>query len=75
MSGETVVPLTQFAAPYGRDVVLQAVEHESGLRMLRVRIREGRRFTVMDLDPDTAARWGEAMRDWAADAAARSPAA
>jgi len=41
------------------------VRHESGLRMLRVRIKEGSRFTVMDIDEDTASRWGKAMSSWA----------
>ena len=35
-----------------------------GLPMLRVRIREGRRFTVFDIDPGTAAAWGEALLAW-----------
>ncbi len=69
MSEETVAPLAEIAAPYGREVVLQDVTHESGMRMLRLRIREGHRFTIMDLDADTAIRWGRAMQDWAADAA------
>ena len=30
-----------------------------GLPMLRVRIREGKRFTVFDIDPETARTWGE----------------
>ena len=54
MSEETVAPLAEIAAPYGREVVLQDVTHESGMRMLRLRIREGHRFTIMDLDADTA---------------------
>ena len=29
--------------------------------LLRTRIREGSRFTVFDIDPDTAQRWGEAL--------------
>lgn len=66
MTGETVTELETFEAPYGREVVLQNVVHESGMRMLRLRIREGNRFTIMDLDPDTAARLGTAMNDWAA---------
>jgi hypothetical protein len=33
--------------------------------MLRVRIKEGTRFTVMDIDEATAAHWGKAMSDWA----------
>ncbi|HJP35135.1 MAG TPA: hypothetical protein QF901_04030 [Gammaproteobacteria bacterium] len=64
MSTETVEALADLAAPYGREVVLQAVTHESGMRLLRVRIREGRRFTILDLDEATAARWGDVMRDW-----------
>ncbi len=70
MNDEVVKTLDKFAAPYGRDVTLESVEHESGLRMLRIRIREGRRFTVMDIDGDTARRWGSAMSNWAGDARA-----
>jgi len=65
VSSETVTPLDTFPAPWNREVTLQAVVHESGLRMLRIRIREGKRFTVMDIDEDTASRWGRAMTDWA----------
>jgi hypothetical protein len=65
VSEETVTPLTKIAAPYGREVVLESVEHESGLRMLRIRIREGRRFTIMDIDADTAERWSTVMSAWA----------
>jgi hypothetical protein len=32
--------------------------------LLRVRIREGRRFTVFDIDARTAADWGEALLAW-----------
>lgn len=65
MSGEAVSPLDDFPAPYNRHITLQVVEHESGMRMLRVRIKEGARFTVMDIDPETATRWAGAMADWA----------
>jgi hypothetical protein len=34
------------------------------MRLLRVTIKEGRRFTQLDLDEDTADRWGQAMLDW-----------
>jgi hypothetical protein len=66
VSEETVSELDRFDAPWNRQVTLQDVRHESGLRMLRIRIREGTRFTVMDIDEDTAARWGKAMTDWSA---------
>ena len=65
VSDETITSLDDFDAPYGRRVELQDVLHESGLHMLRVRIREGSRFTIMDLDGETASRWGAAMARWA----------
>jgi len=65
MSEETIVLLDEFNAPYGRQVKLEAVEYESGLRILRMRIREGKRFTVMDIDENTARHWGATMRTWA----------
>lgn len=65
---ETVTRLEQFSAPYGREIILEDVVHESGMRMLRMRIREGSRFTILDLDPETASRWGAAMSAWAKNA-------
>ncbi len=65
VNNEGVSKLDRFAAPYGREVRLETVEHESGLRMLRIHIREGRRFTVMDIDAGTAARWATIMSTWA----------
>ena len=70
MNDETVTKLDAFAAPYGREIMLESVEHDSGLKMLRIRIREGRRFTVMDIDTDTAVHWSAAMRTWAGKAGA-----
>jgi len=32
---------------------------------LRIRIREGNRFTTLDIDADTAARWATVMSTWA----------
>jgi len=65
VSEEVVKALTKINAPYGREVVLESVEHESNLRMLRIRIREGSRFTIMDIDEDTAERWSTVMSAWA----------
>lgn len=52
-------------APYRRAVWLDDVRFESGMRLLRVTIKEGHRFTQLDLDAATAALWGQAMLDWA----------
>lgn len=61
----TVTRLEKFTAPYGKEVTLENVTYENGMRVLRVHIREGNRFTVMDLDPKTAANWAKAMTAWA----------
>ena len=36
-----------------------------GMSLLRTRIREGSRFTVFDIDPQTAQQWGHALLRWA----------
>ena len=64
----TVTRLSKFSAPYGKEVTLENVAYENGMRVLRIHIREGNRFTVMDIDANTAADWGAAMTDWAAQA-------
>lgn len=65
-SGERVTDIDAFETPYGKRVVLQEVVYESGMALLRVRIQEGSRFTLLELDPDSAARWGGTLADWAA---------
>jgi hypothetical protein len=44
------------------------------MRVLRIHIREGNRFTVMDIDAKTASRWGDAMSDWGAQQLEPGPA-
>ncbi len=68
MTEESVSTLDEFATPYGRSVKLENVEYESGMRMLRIRIREGKRFTILDIDQPAATRWVEVMHAWAGDA-------
>ncbi len=67
MSDEIVKELDRIDAPYGRKIVLESVEHASGMSMLRIRIREGGRFTVLDIDKDTASLWSAAMTTWASE--------
>jgi hypothetical protein len=66
MMESTVTHLDKFSAPYGKEVTLENVTYENGMRVLRIHIREGNRFTVMDIDEDTASTWGTAMSDWVA---------
>ncbi len=54
------------AAPYGREIRLTEVDFDSGMRLLRVTIREGGRYTILELDAPTAGRWAQSMAAWAA---------
>ena len=60
-------PIARFTLPLGRqDVELAEIGFEAGgMPLLRIRIREGKRFTIFDVDPLSAAAWGEAMQAWA----------
>jgi hypothetical protein len=60
-------PLDRFRLPLtGQEIELQQLDYESGgMSQLRVRIREGHRFTTVDVDPVSARRFGEAMSRWA----------
>lgn len=62
--------LARFTLPLGRqDIELSETDFEAGgMAMLRVRIKEGKRFTIFDVDPVNAAAWGKAMQEWAAHA-------
>jgi hypothetical protein len=66
VSAETKTRIATVVAPYRREVWLDDVQFESGMRLLRVTIKEGRRFTQLDLDDATAVQWGQAMLNWAA---------
>ena len=65
-----VTPIAALTVPLGgQQIELQEIDYETGgMRLLRVRIREGRRFTVFDIDHQTAHAWAEAMASWAARA-------
>ena len=65
MIAEEVTRLDKYTAPYGKEVTLENVAYENGMRILRIHIREGNRHTVMDIDDNTAATWGAAMLKWA----------
>ena len=62
-----IIELDKFKIPLGgQDVELQQIDHaEGGMSLLRIRIREAKRFTIFDVDPVTAKKWGETMIKWA----------
>jgi hypothetical protein len=64
---DNIISLDKFILPIGKQVIeLQQIVYESGgMPLMRVRIREGSRFTVFDIDPDSAEHWGRTMLAWA----------
>jgi hypothetical protein len=64
MSLERTDEISRMNAPYGKELVIQTVTYEGGMQLLRLRIKEGKRFTMLDLDPDTAAKLSAVMSDW-----------
>lgn len=58
--------LAELTVPWGRqEIQIEEVDFGTGgLPLLRLRIREGRRFTIFDIDADTAAQWAQVMADW-----------
>jgi hypothetical protein len=65
---DKIETLDKFTCPFGgQELELQQFEYETGgMPLLRLRIRErGARFTIFEIDADTALRWGRAMIAWA----------
>jgi hypothetical protein len=67
MEMSRITELTQMKVPLGgQEIALQQIDFvEGGMGMLRLRIREGKRFTIFDLDPLTARNLGSTMQQWA----------
>lgn len=62
-----ITPIDRFQVPLGgQEIELQQFDHDAGgMSLLRTRIRERSRFTVFDIDPQTAERWGRELLRWA----------
>jgi hypothetical protein len=63
---DKITSLDKFRVPIGnQEIELQQLDYVAGaMPFLRVRIREHSRFTIFDIDPMTAERWGRVMADW-----------
>lgn len=66
IEGETR-SLDRFTTPFGKDVEVIEVLAENDVQLLRIRIKEGSRFTDLELDPATALHWGNLMASWASE--------
>ncbi len=70
MSATPKSHLGEIAAPYGRRIRLDEVAYDGGMNLLRLTIREGSRFTILEIDAPTAREWGGMMTQWASSRAA-----
>lgn len=57
--------MDQITAPFGQIIELRQVLHETGIRLLRVIIRDGDKYFTVELDPGAAHAWGNLMCGWA----------
>ena len=69
-----IVSLARFTVPLGQqEIEVQQIEHvEGGMPLMRLRIREGKRFTIFDIDPVTAGALGAVLQQWASDKGPRA---
>lgn len=67
MSGaiEKTTILGELELPWAKQASVQEIVYEGGMTMLRVRIREGRRFTDLELMPEDAERLAALLAGWA----------
>jgi len=65
----SITELDKLTVPLGgQQIELQQKDHAAGgMSLLRVRIREGKRFTIFDIDAQTAERWAATMQSWVAN--------
>lgn len=63
---QNINDIAEIDAPWGKRVQVQEVTYDGGLKLLRLRIREGRRITDLELGADTAQGLAEILAVWAA---------
>jgi len=66
MTGPQITPLDKLTNPLGgQQIELQQLDYPGGgMSLLRTRIREKSRFTIFEVDAQTAQAWGEALIRW-----------
>lgn len=63
MADEVITELAKFELPFRRKASVRKVEFESGMKMVRLVLREGTRITQVDLDAEAADQLGAALLD------------
>lgn len=61
---EDIKELATLDAPYGKNISLVEVKYDNGFSLIRMRIKEGKRFTDMDLDVNTVKSLHDVFSQW-----------
>lgn len=63
---DKLTSIDKFRVPVGnQEIEFQQIEFAAGGEpLLRLRIREGSRFTIFDIDAVTAGHWADVMATW-----------
>ncbi len=64
MNDITVSDIETLDAPWGKELKVSEVDYDGGVKLLRLRIRENKRFTDLDLDPGTAGHLARVFQAW-----------
>lgn len=64
-SHQSINDIEVINAPWNKEVTVQEAVYEGGFKMIRLRIKEGKRFTDLELDSNTAAKLAGLLQDWA----------
>ena len=64
MNEPTTELLHEINAPYARRLRIKRVSHEGGLEMVQLEIKEGHRFTMLDLDQESAKELADQLSNW-----------
>lgn len=62
MVEETLKDLAELELPFGRRAIVREVNHASGLRLVRLILREGKRITQVDLDESSAETLADTLK-------------
>lgn len=64
---QTITEIEVINAPWQKELTISEAQYEDGFKMLHVRIKEGKRFTDLELDFETASHIAALMGKWAQD--------
>ena len=67
MNHQNITDIEVVNAPWNKELTVSEAEYDGGFKMLRIRIKEGKRFTDLELDFETAGHLADLIGKWAKD--------